>query len=81
MTRIGGLHIHQGDDGSFSDAPEVADSIQSVQRKIRRRIHPAVLMVVRAVVLPQQVPAEVTFEITPDRVDVVGAVLNVVVLD
>ena len=35
----------------------------------------------RPVVLPQQVPAEVTVEIAPYRVDMIGAVLDIVVLD
>jgi len=33
------------------------------------------------VVLPQQVSAEITFEIPPYGVDVIGTVLHIVVLD
>jgi hypothetical protein len=35
----------------------------------------------RPVVFPQQVPAEVTVEIPPYGVDMIGAVLDIVVLD
>ena len=35
----------------------------------------------RPVVLPQQVPAEITVEIAPYGVNMIGAVLDIVVLD
>lgn len=95
VTMLTGSEIHPGDGGIRAAVLQLARNYADLHRDAGVRCRTGVcaepaaylvsivrpLSMARLVVLRQQIQSEIAFEIAPNRMDVVGFVLRVVILD